>query len=267
MSLFDRIITEARSAETFKSMPGTDSFSHTDRYRGGRRNQSPANWFKGTNRRFPVWQQRASAAATLGSAERHHGVQFAKKIAQVVYKMKSLKMCPSVLPQCPPKRNHGPGGKPEHTTKCHGSHCAVTKQKPDYHGKYPWPFNEKGKTKWDKDWTSLGYAKGSHKVASPKKKKAQQAANETIELTRRPIASLLEFTPEEMERAARRARVTLGHFKLARNPGMKTSSVASGLVRRRQRAAQHGLPAVPPSDQAPPRLHRPPTRQPKPPAP
>lgn len=186
MSLLDRVLAEASNPETFKSSPGTDAFQHTDRYRGGRRNQSPATWFKGANHRFPVWQQRASAAGTLRAAERHHGVQFAKKIAQTIFKMKSLKMCPSVLPQCPPKRNHGSGGKPEHTTKCHGAHCAVTKQKPDYHGKYPWPFNEKGKTKWDKDWTALGFTKGSHKPVSPKKK-AQQAQAEDTLLTRRPL--------------------------------------------------------------------------------
>lgn len=184
MSLFDRILTEARNEQTFKSSPGTDAFLHTDRWRGGRRNQSPATWFRGKNKRFPVWQQRASAAGTLRAAERFHGKGFARKIATIIKGMKSLKMCPSVLPGCPPRRNHGAGGPDEYKTKCQGNACNVTKKPADAHTKYPWPFGHASGPKWDKDWTALGHEKGSHKMQKQSHQNKRKSRNEDIEQSR-----------------------------------------------------------------------------------
>jgi hypothetical protein len=65
---------------------------------------------------------------------------------------KALNMCPTILPECPPKRDHGKGGPPEHKTACKGKHCDLPS---DHGGQHPWPFQHKGSKKWDKKWTAL----------------------------------------------------------------------------------------------------------------
>ena len=77
-------------------------------------------------------------------------------------------MNPSILPGCPERRDHGDGGPDEHTTKCKGKpqHCNAA---PEHNKQFPWAFNHVTGPTWDKDWTRLGFAKGSY----TKKKKGQ----------------------------------------------------------------------------------------------
>jgi len=205
MSPFERLLDEAKKAAAekkakskskmkpdtltksgvtkFKEMPGTDAFQHSDRSKRGRRNQSPATWFQGKNKRYPVWQQRASVAGTLRQAY-ERDPSLAKKIARKVRGMKNLKMCPTILPECPPKRDHGKGGPPEHKTDCKGKHCDL----PSDHGKqHPWPYTHKPATpKWNKDWSALGGKKGSGKSDKQKAK----SKKEDVQLERRSLRSL-----------------------------------------------------------------------------
>lgn len=219
MTPFERLLDEAKKAKSkskmkpdtmtatgvtkFKEFPGTDAFQHSDRSKRGRRNQSPGTWFQGKNRRYPLWQQRASVAGTLRQAY-ERDPKLAKKIAAKVREMKNLKMCPTILPECPPKRDHGKGGKPEHKTDCKGKHCDL----PSDHGKQsPWPFAAKKGPTWDKDWKALGGKKGSGKSDKQKAKEGvrakQKAAfkasmarkgkkQEDVTLERRPLLSLGE---------------------------------------------------------------------------
>ena len=171
MSLFDRL-DEAKKPKMkrdtkFAEAPGTDAFQHSDRSKQGRRNHSPANFFRGRNKRYPLWQQRASAAGSLKQAY-DRDPALGKKMAKEIKGNSALNMCPTILPECPPKRDHGKGGPPEHKTACKGKHCG---EKPDHGGQYPWPFNHNGDKKWDKDWTALG---AEHTKGSGKKRKKHE---------------------------------------------------------------------------------------------
>jgi len=200
MSLFERVagpLTEAANKGTFKAQPGSDAFINTDRWRSGRRNQSPATWFfDKENRRFTMSSSAAARAGALRAMERYHGKAAAAKLGKLF--MQKYGGCPSSVPGCPPKRNHGKGGPREDKTPCVGASCAATKTPPDHGGKYPWPFAYKGKKKWDKDWTALGHAKGSQKGSAKKFKFTKQgklkedatAAEIEVELTRRPLLPL-----------------------------------------------------------------------------
>jgi hypothetical protein len=169
MSLYDRmLLAEARSSTTFVKMKGSDSFSHTDRWKAGRRNNQPKGTFVfPAYKRYPVSAfSRASAAGSLKQAyDRGQG----KKVAGKVKSNTGLNMCPAVVKGCKDRRGqHGPGGKPEHKTKCQGKHCDVTGDSPDHGGKYPWKFNL-GKAKWaGSDWAAAASGKGK------KKKKSRQ---------------------------------------------------------------------------------------------
>lgn len=161
MSLYDRVVlAEARNATTFTKQKGSDSFSHTDRWKAGKRNKNPQGTFVFKDyKRYPVTaMSRASAAGSLRQAYKR-GV--GKKVAQKVISNKGLNMCPTIFKKkCPPKRDHGPGGRPEHTTNCQGKHCDVQGTPPDHGGKFPWKFNV-GKDKWKgSDWAKAASGKG-----------------------------------------------------------------------------------------------------------
>jgi hypothetical protein len=161
VSLYDRIVlNEQRSSTTFTKMKGSDSFSHTDRYKKGRRNKQPQGTFVfPAYKRYPVSAfSRASAAGSLKQAyDRGQGAKVAKKVKS----NKGLNMCPATEKGCNDRRGeHGPGGKPEHKTKCQGKHCDVKKDTPDHDGKFPWKFVV-GKAKWKgSDWAKNGKKKG-----------------------------------------------------------------------------------------------------------
>lgn len=159
MSLYDRVIAEARSATTFKKMKGSDSFSHTDRWKGGRRNKTPGGTFVEPKwKRYPV--NAFSRASAAGSLKQAYDRGKSGKVAGKVKANKALNMCPTKSAGCPPKRDHGPGGKPEHTTTCQGKHCDVSKDSPEHGGKYPWKFNVDKKPVWKgSDWDTKA-AKG-----------------------------------------------------------------------------------------------------------
>lgn len=160
MSLFDRVVVEARSSTTFTPQKGSDSYSHTDRWKAGRRNRTPTGNFVFKDvKRYPVNAfSRASAAGSLRQAYKRGQ---SGKVAGAVKSNKGLNMCPTKAAGCPPPRNHGPGGKPEHKTQCKGPHCKVKDTPPDHGGKFPWKFNVGKKPTWqDSDWSKKGKKKG-----------------------------------------------------------------------------------------------------------
>jgi hypothetical protein len=157
MSLFDRVLLEKAGGGRFSDTAGQDAFQHTDRSRAGRRNKTKGGEFVGKNKRFPVsGKSWASAAGSLRQA--YARGYLTQKVAKAV--AAKFNVCPTILPGCPEKRDHGDGGPPEHTTSCKGGECGA---KGVEHGKrWPWPFTHKpGKPKWDADWTALGHQKGS----------------------------------------------------------------------------------------------------------
>lgn len=170
MSLFDRL-TEARSSTTFTSMKGSDSFTHTDRWKNGRRNKTPKGSFVfGKWKRYPVAHSRASAAGSLRQAYKR-GV--GKKVAAVVKSRRNLNLCPAVMKGCKDRRGkHGKGGPPEQKTSCQGKHCGVQSTSPDHGRKksWPWKFNVGKKPDWAKsDWSKPSKKKKPQKK-SPNKK-------------------------------------------------------------------------------------------------
>jgi hypothetical protein len=149
MSLFDRL-TEAGEDTRWKDTKN-DARQHSDRSKKGKRNSGGGGAYVGKNRRYPI-DDRATAAGSLRQAyDRDPSV--GKKLAKAIKAKKSLRMCPTILPECPDKRDHGKGGPPEHKTACKGSKCDL----PSDHGKkYPWPFTHKpAKPAWDKKWSQL----------------------------------------------------------------------------------------------------------------
>jgi len=172
MSLHDRIaLTEKKNATTFKDTPGMDAFQHSDGSPKGRRNQTGKGKFvRGKQRRYPVPDKsRASAMGSLRQAMARN--QKPQKVAKAIMK-KFPGTCPHIVPGCPPKRNHGAGGPPEHKTSHKGSaHKAPGR----------WPFVVGKKPDWDKEWKGLY----KHKAA-----KAKSSKREDVDLSRRPLLTV-----------------------------------------------------------------------------
>lgn len=170
MSLYERL-AEAEKSMKFAASSGTDAFQHSDRSKQGRRNHSPKNFFKGRNQRFPAWNQWASVAGSIRQACQGNNADPAVCKKVQAFAKKRFGICTTDDGQCE-KRDHGPGGPPEHTTACQGKHCGLPS---DHGGQHPWPFQHKGQKKWDKDWTALGGEKGSGASQKQKDWKASVA--------------------------------------------------------------------------------------------
>jgi len=142
MSLLDRVLTEKKSDTTFKDTAGMDAFQHSDASKEGRRNQTGKGKFvRGKQRRYPVPDKsRASAMGSLSQAIQRNAKP--QKVAKAIMK-KFPGTCPWIVPGCPPKRDHGPGGPDEHKT----SHKGSSKTAPGR-----WPFVVGKKPEWDKEW-------------------------------------------------------------------------------------------------------------------
>ena len=150
MSLFDRVFGEEANKGSFKSCGG--SLFTTDRSRKGKRNSMPGGAFVGKNKRYPTDRCWASTAGSMSQA--HQRGVLKKKTAAGA----PDEVCPTAKKGCPPKRNHGEGGK-------------TPKSSPpsrDHGGTSEWPFKHSGGPKWDKDWSKIGHEKGSSGLPSQK---------------------------------------------------------------------------------------------------
>ena len=169
MSLFARL-AEQRSATTFTKMKGSDAYTHTDRWKEGRRNKTPQGTFVEPKwKRYPV--NANSRARSAGSLRPAYARGKGKKVASKVAGNTGLNMCPAIMPGCKDRRGkHGKGGPPEQTTSCQGKHCNVQGTSPDHGRKksWPWKFHVGRKP----DWAGSDWAK--QKKAKQKKKKKGQ---------------------------------------------------------------------------------------------
>lgn len=257
MSLFDRLMTEARKGQQsragrFQNTPG-DAYQHTDWRMKGARNKAGGGDFAGKNKRYPNpsaaspknW---ARAAGALRALDMHNPPDKAK-IAAKIKKRFGLKCVKAAGDTGCHKGD--PGGGPEGGKKYQGGTGSkkqdkklkkVAKGKKADHGQgYPWPFYHTGEKTYDPGWTQLSKAHAKRGEKRAEKGAAKTAKGATAKAAKKPKKGQKKLKKAEKKAAAAAHEVSKAKHKLSKRATQFARPGKTAAAKAKVAKAQAGL--------------------------